>query len=134
MEAVAKLRNTKGSPRKARLVIDLIRGKDVYEALNIIRFTQKRAAEKIEKLVESAINNWAQKNEGLRPEDSDLYIKAAFVDGGSVMKRFQPAPHGRAHRIRKRLSHITVVVDSRLPIEVLEPAAIDDAETTEENE
>lgn len=117
MEALAKLRNSKGSPRKARLVIDQIRGKDVDEALSILRFNNKHVAARIEKLLESAINNWTQKNEGFRPEDSDLYVKATFVDGGRVLKRFQPAPFGRAYRIRKRTSHITIVVDSRQPID-----------------
>ena len=113
MEAVAKLKNTKGSPRKARLVADLVRGKDVFEALNILKFNPKASSEKIEKLLESAIANWTVKNEGLRPEDSDLYVKQIFIDGGPVLKRFQPAPFGRAYRIRKRTSHITIIVDSR---------------------
>jgi large subunit ribosomal protein L22 len=117
MEAIAKLTNTRGSARKARLVVDLIRGKDVDEALNILKYSNKHVSSKIEKLLESAINNWDSKNEGLRPEDSDLYVKEAFVDGGLMMKRYRPAPFGRAHRIRKRMSHITLVVDSRLVVE-----------------
>jgi len=114
MKAVARLKNNKGSARKARLVLDLIRGKDVEEALNILRFNQKHVSKKVEKLLESAINNWEQKNEGMRVEESELYVKEAYADGASVLKRFQPAPFGRAYRIRKRLSHITIVVDSRI--------------------
>ena len=130
MEAVAKLRDTKGSPRKARLVADVIRGKDVYEALNTLRYMNKGAAPKIEKLLLSAINNWAQKNEGFRPEDNDLFIKTITVDGGPVLKRFQPAPFGRAYRIRKRSSHITIVVDSRLPV----AADLEEVEVGEQTE
>ncbi len=114
MEAVARLRNNKGSARKARLVLDLIRGKDVEEALNILKFNHKHVSKKVEKLLESAINNWEQKNEGMRVEESELYVKETYADGASVLKRFQPAPFGRAYRIRKRLSHITIVVDSRI--------------------
>ncbi len=119
MEAVARLKNNKGSARKARLVLDLIRGKDVEEALNILKFNHKYVSKKVEKLLESAINNWEQKNEGMRVEDSELYVKEAYADGASVLKRFQPAPFGRAYRIRKRLSHITIVVDSRVQAEEL---------------
>ena len=118
MEAVAKLNNSKGSARKARLVVDLIRGMDIEKALNVLRYNPKHVSPKVEKLLESAINNWEQKNEGMRVEDSDLYVKEAYVDSASTLKRFQPAPFGRAYRIRKRLSHITIVVDSRLPMEV----------------
>ncbi len=130
MEAIARLKSVKGSPRKARLVIDQIRGKRVDEALAILRFNDKRLASPIEKLVESAISNWANKNEGLRPEDSDLYIKKAFVDGAGMLKRFRPAPFGRAYRIRKRMSHVTVVVDSQLPVQFSNDAA----STSQENE
>lgn len=134
MEAVAKLRNTKGSPRKARLVIDQIRGMDVDEALSVLKFSNKHVAAKIEKLLESAINNWTQKNEGFRPEDSDLYVKRAFVDGGPVLKRFQPAPFGRAYRIRKRTSHITLIVDSRQPIDAFVDEMDEEIEETQETE
>ena len=112
MEAVAKLRNNPTSTRKTRLVVDLIRGKKVNEALNLLKFTKKESAPKIEKLLLSAINNWEQKN-SLKPEDSDLYVKSVWVDGGKMLKRFRPAPQGRAHRIRKRSNHITLVVDSK---------------------
>lgn len=118
MEAVAKLRNNPrtnnnaGSPRKARLVIDLIRGLDIDKALNILRYTNKAAAAPIEKVLRSAIKNWEEKH-GLDATDNNLYVKTCFIDGGKTMRRFQPAPHGRAGRIRKRTNHITIVVASR---------------------
>ncbi len=115
MQAVAKLKNNPTSPRKTRLVVDLIRGMEVDKAINILRFTKKESAVKIEKLLLSAINNWEQKNE-LSPEDYNLYVKEIWVDGGKMLKRFQPAPQGRAHRIRKRSNHITIVVDSKIAI------------------
>lgn len=116
MEAVAKLRNNPTSTRKARLVADLIRGKSVTDALGILRFTKKESAPKFEKLLMSALNNWEQKT-GLPPEDHDLYIKEVFVDGGKMLKRFRPAPQGRAHRIRKRSNHITIKLASRVPVQ-----------------
>jgi len=122
MEAVAKLRNNPTSTRKTRLVVDLIRGKEVNEALNVLKFTSKESAPKIEKLLLSAINNWGQKNDA-QPEDHDLIVKAAWVDGGKMLKRFRPAPQGRAHRIRKRSNHITLVVDSKTPLAAKEEAA-----------
>jgi large subunit ribosomal protein L22 len=115
MEAVAKLRNNPTSPRKTRLVVDLIRGKKVNDALSVLKFTKKESAPKIEKLLLSAINNWEQKNDA-RPEDHDLYVKSIWVDGGRMLKRFRPAPQGRAHRIRKRSNHITLVVDSKTTV------------------
>lgn len=132
MEAVAKLRNYPTAPRKMRLVVDMIRGLDVDQALNVLRFSKKHASKPMEKVLLCAINNWEQANKEYRAEDSDLFVKAAFVDAGRTLKRFQPAPMGRAHRIRKRSNHITIVVDSRtiqnLPV-VEEPAEV---ETTEE--
>jgi large subunit ribosomal protein L22 len=116
MEAVAMLRNNPTSPRKTRLVVDLIRGKKVEEALAILKFHKKESAGKLEKLVKSAINNWEQKN-GLKPEDHDLFIKTAQVNQGATIKRFLPAPQGRAYRLRKRSNHITIVVDSKNPVE-----------------
>ena len=116
MQAVAKLKNNPTSPRKTRLVVDLIRGLEVEKAINILRFTKKESALKIEKLLLSAINNWEQKNE-LSPEDYGLFVKEIWVDGGKMLKRFQPAPQGRAHRIRKRSNHITLVVDSKVKVE-----------------
>ncbi|MGB3085855.1 MAG: 50S ribosomal protein L22 [Saprospiraceae bacterium] len=113
MEAVAKLRNCPMSPRKMRLVVDLIRGKKLNEALNILKFTKKEASGWLEKLLLSAINNWEQKHGEGGADSANLFIKTAFVDGGMVIKRFQPAPHGRAHRIRKRRNHVTLIVASK---------------------
>ena len=121
MEAVAKLRNNPTSTRKTRLVVDLIRGKEVNEALNVLKFTSKESAPKIEKLLLSAISNWGQKNDA-QPEDHYLIVKAAWVDGCKMLKRFRPAPQGRAHRIRKRSNHITLVVDSKKPLAAKEEA------------
>lgn len=112
MEAVAKLRNNPTSTRKTRLVVDLIRGMEVNQALNVLKFTNKESAPKIEKLLLSAINNWGQKNDA-QPEDNNLIVKSVWVDGGKMLKRFRPAPQGRAHRIRKRSNHITLVVDTK---------------------
>lgn len=113
MEAVAKLRNLKSSPRKARLVIDTIRGEKVENALNILKYTRRIQAKSVEKLLLSAVSNWEIKNEGERAEDSSLYVKEVFVDQGRVLKRWQAAPRGSAHRIRKPYSHITIVVDKK---------------------
>ena len=113
MEAVAKLNNVPTSPRKMRLVADMVRGRRVNEALNILKFEPKYGAEKIEKLLLSAIANWQVKNEDERLEDADLYIKEIRVDGGRILKRLRPAPQGRAHRIRKRSNHVTLVIDSQ---------------------
>ena len=112
MEAVAKLRNCPMSPRKMRLVVDLIRGKDVTKALHILIFTKKEASVWLEKLLLSAINNWEQKHGEGQADKQQLVVKTAFEDGGTVIKRFQPAPHGRAHRIRKRRNHVTLVVSA----------------------
>ena len=117
MEAVAKLKNVPMSARKMRLVVDLIRNKNVEEALDILRFTKKEAASWLEKTLLSAIANWEDKLGGMESaDDYDLYIKTIFSDDGSMLKRFRPAPHGRAHRIRKRTNHLTVVVENRIPL------------------
>ncbi len=110
---VAKLRNCPTSPRKMRLVADMIRGKEVNRALAILRYTKKEAAQRLEKLLLSAIANWQSKNEGVRIEESNLYIKSIHVDGARMLKRLRPAPQGRAHRIRKRSNHVTLFVDSK---------------------
>ncbi|MGD1891499.1 MAG: 50S ribosomal protein L22 [Cyclobacteriaceae bacterium] len=112
MEAVAKLRNEPTAPRKMRLVADMIRGRNVYDALNILKFESKSGAAKIEKLLISAIANWEEINEDQRSDEADLYIKEIKVDGARILKRLRPAPQGRAHRIRKRSNHVTIVVDS----------------------
>jgi large subunit ribosomal protein L22 len=113
MEAVAKLNNNPTSDRKMRLIADLIRGKKVEDALVILKFSKQEASNKLEKLLKSAINNWQQKNDA-RPEDNELIVKEIFVDQGRSLKRFLPAPQGRAYRIRKRSNHVTVKVDSKV--------------------
>ena len=117
MEAVAKLKNVPTAPRKMRLVADMIRGERVNRALNILKFEPKEGAARLEKLLLSAISNWQAKNEDERLEDADLYVKEIFVDGGRILKRLRPAPQGRAHRIRKRSNHVTLVVASHNSIE-----------------
>lgn len=117
MEALARLRNCPMSARKMRLVVDNIRGKSVDDALNILKYTNKEAATWVEKLVLSAVANWSGKTQEVSPEDYKLYIKTAYVDGGTSLKRFRPAPHGRANRIRKRLNHVTIVVENKVKIE-----------------
>lgn len=112
MEAVAKLNNSPIAPRKMRLVVDTIRGKKVIDALNMLKFQQKAGAPFIEKLLLSAIANWEAKNPDEAIEDADLFVKEVFVTQGRTLKRFRPAPQGRAHRIRKRSNHVTLVVDS----------------------
>ena len=112
MEAIAKLNNVPTSPRKMRMVIDLIRGEKVNRALNILKFESKVGAAKVEKLLLSAIANWQQANPDVDLEDADLFVKEVRVDGGRMLKRLRPAPQGRAHRIRKRSNHVTLVVDS----------------------
>ncbi|MCB9194629.1 MAG: 50S ribosomal protein L22 [Flavobacteriales bacterium] len=111
--AFAKLNNCPTSPRKMRLVADLVRGKDIMTAINYLKFNPKVASKDLEKLIFSAINNWEQKNEGQDPYSADLYVKEVSVDGGRMLKRIQAAPQGRAHRVRKRSNHITVVIDSK---------------------
>ena len=111
--AFAKLNNCPTSPRKMRLVADIIRGKDVDNALNILKFNPKEASNRIEKLLLSALANWESKNEGSRMEDNKLFIKEITVDSGRMLKRVQPAPQGRAHRIRKRSNHVTLTLGNR---------------------
>jgi len=113
-QAWAILRNCPTSPRKMRLVADLIRGVEVNKALDILKFSKKDASRRLEKLLLSAISNWQQKNEGAKVEESGLYVKEIYVDGGRTLKRLRPAPQGRAYRIRKRSNHVTVVLGSRL--------------------
>jgi large subunit ribosomal protein L22 len=110
--AFAKLNNCPTSPRKMRLVADLVRGQKIDRALNILRFSTKEASRKLEKLLLSAINNWEQKNDGASLEDAGLFVKEIRVDGGAMLKRLRPAPQGRAHRIRKRSNHVTIVLGS----------------------
>jgi large subunit ribosomal protein L22 len=108
----AVLRNCPSSPRKMRLLTDLISGKEVNKALDILKYSKQEASRSVEKLLLSAIANWQAKNEGVRIEDSNLYVKTIHVDGGRTMKRLQTAPQGRAYRLRKRSNHVTLVLDS----------------------
>ncbi|MCW3122835.1 MAG: ribosomal protein [Flavipsychrobacter sp.] len=113
MEAVARLRNVPTSPRKMRLLADLIRGMEVEQALNTLKFSTKHPSTPLEKLLLSAVANWRVKNEGVDVAEANLYVKTIFVDGGRVLKRMRPAPQGRAYRVRKRSNHVTLMVDSR---------------------
>ena len=116
MEAVAKLRNCPLSARKMRLVADLVRGKKVEDAVNILRYTNKEAAGWLEKLLLSAVTNWENKTEGTQNVDElDLRIKTFMVDDAGHLKRIRPAPQGRAHRIRKHSNHVTVVIENKIP-------------------
>lgn len=107
----ARLRNVPSSPRKMRLVVDMIRGQEAYKALGILRFSNKEASRKVEKLLRSAIANWEQKNER-KAEAGELYVKTVFVDAAPMLKRMRPAPQGRGYRIRKRSNHVTLFVDA----------------------
>lgn len=112
--ATASLNNIPTSPRKMRLVADMIRGQKVELALHALKYSSKEASNKVHKLLRSAIANWEAKNEGKRVEDSNLYVKEIWVDEGRTLKRIQAAPHGRAFHIRKRSNHVTIVLDSRI--------------------
>jgi large subunit ribosomal protein L22 len=109
----AKLNNLPTSPRKMRLVADLVRGMDVDKALQVLKFSTKEASINLEKLLLSAIANWQAKFPENNIEDAGLYISEIYVNGGSMLKRIQPAPQGRAHRIRKRSNHVTVVLGAK---------------------
>ncbi|NLA61887.1 MAG: 50S ribosomal protein L22 [Bacteroidales bacterium] len=108
--SLAILKNVPTSPRKMRYVVDMVRGMEVFKALGVLKFSNKTAAERIEKLLLSAISNWEQKNER-KAETGELYIKTISVDGGSMLKRLRPRAQGRGSRIRKRSNHVTLVVD-----------------------
>jgi large subunit ribosomal protein L22 len=109
---IARLGNCPTSPRKMRLVADMIKGEEVNRALDLLRFSSKTAAKNVEKLLLSAIANWQAKNEKARIDDSHLFVRDVFVDQGRTLKRIRPAPQGRAYRIRKRSNHVTIVLDS----------------------
>jgi len=113
MEAVAKLNNYPTSPRKMRLLADLIRGMEVDKALGILQYNPKHPAVPMFKLLKSAINNWEQKNADEKVEDAGLIVKTIMVDGGRVIKRMRPAPQGRGYRVRKRSNHVTIIVDTK---------------------
>ena len=108
----AVLKNVPTSPRKMRLITDLISGMEVNKALHVLKFSPQEASRRVEKLLLSAIANWQAKNEGARVEESNLFIKEVHVDGGRALKRLQTAPQGRAYRIKKRSNHVTLVLDS----------------------
>ncbi|MCB0487252.1 MAG: 50S ribosomal protein L22 [Cyclobacteriaceae bacterium] len=113
--ATAYLKDVPTSPRKMRLVADMIRGQRVSKALSLLKYESKYPAARLEKLLLSAVSNWEIKNSDKKLEEADLFIKEIFVDGGRILKRLRPAPQGRAHRIRKRSNHVTLVVDSMAP-------------------
>ncbi len=110
--AIAKLNNVPTSPRKMRLVADVIRGENVLTALNMLKFMPQDAARRLEKLVMSAIANWQAKNEDKSADEENLVVKEIYVDSARILKRLRPAPQGRAHRIRKRSNHVTIILDS----------------------
>ena len=113
-KAFAKLNNCPTSPRKMRLVADQVRGEQIDKALTILKFSSKEASRRLEKLLLSAISNWQTKNESEDIEKADLVVKEIRVDGGKMLKRLRPAPQGRAHRIRKRSNHVTLVLESNI--------------------
>lgn len=130
MEAKSKLSNIPMSARKMRMVVDTIRGKSIGNALNILKFTKKEGSIWCEKALLSAIANWEQKNDmALSADEYDLFVKTAFSDEGTSLKRFRPAPHGRAHRIRKRSNHLTIIVENKVAIAEEEE---EEVEATEE--
>ena len=110
---MARLVDNPTSPRKTRIMADLIRGKNVDYAMNVLKYSRKESAEKLLKLLKSAIANWQVKNKDVRIDDADLYIKEIFVGGGTMLKRIRTAPQGRANRIRKRSNHITLIIDNK---------------------
>ena len=110
-QSFAKLNNIPSSPRKMRLVADMVRGVEAFKALGLLHFSNKQAARDVEKLLKSAISNWEQKN-GKKAESGELYIKTIYVDCAPMLKRLRPAPQGRGYRIRKRSNHVTLFVDT----------------------
>ncbi len=121
MEAVAKLKNCPMSPRKMRMVADIIRNKNVDEALNILKFNKREGSIWLEKVLMSAIANWEYKTDMTKSADEyALYVKEVYVDGGKSLKRYRPAPHGRALPIRKRTNHVTLKVENKVPFEEAE--------------
>ena len=123
------------SARKMRMVADVIRCNDVDQALNTLKYTKREAATWIEKLLLSALANWEYKTDGTADaDDHDLYIKQIWVDEGAMLKRFRPAPHGRAHRIRKRTCHVTIILDNRVPLDAEKEESVEDeVEVTNED-
>ncbi|MDR1056494.1 MAG: 50S ribosomal protein L22 [Prevotellaceae bacterium] len=111
--AVAKLNDCPTSPRKMRLVADLVRGMEVNKALDVLKYTKKEASVRMYKLLSSAIDSWEKKNEGERLENANLCVKEIFVNQGRTLKRFRTAPQGRASRVRKRSNHVTIILGSK---------------------
>lgn len=112
----ARLTDCPTSPRKMRLVADMIRGKKVENAINMLKFSTKEAAERMQKVLLSALSNWQAKNEGARIEEADLFVREVYVDSARQLKRLRPAPQGRGHRIRKRSNHITLILDTKATV------------------
>ena len=110
---MARLVDNPTSPRKTRIMANVIRGKNVDYAMNVLKYSPREASEKLLKLLKSAIANWQVKNEGMRLENADLYVKTIMVDGGRMLKRIRTAPQGRANRIRKRSNHVTLIIADR---------------------
>ena len=108
----ARLRNVPSSPRKMRYVVDMVRGMEVFKALGVLKFSNKEAAAKVEKLLRSAIANWEQKNER-KAEAGELFVNTIFVDAAPMLKRLRPAPQGRGYRIRKRSNHVTLFIGTK---------------------
>jgi len=117
---VARLVDNPTSPRKTRIMADVIRGKDVDYAMNVLKYSHKESAEKLLKLLKSAIANWQTKNEGVRLEDSQLYVKTIIVDSGRMLKRLRTAPQGRGYRVRKRSNHVTIILDNKVNNNIVE--------------
>jgi large subunit ribosomal protein L22 len=128
--AIAYLHDVPTSPRKMRLVADLIRGERVAKALNLLKYEAKHPAARMEKLLMSAIANWETKNKNVKLEEADLFVKEIHVDGGRMLKRLRPAPQGRAHRVRKRSNHVTLVVD-KMPAQAVKEKKVVEKETKE---
>ncbi len=128
---IATLNDVPSSPRKMRLVADLIRGIEVNNALNILEHTKREPSVRLHKLLRSAIANWQAKNEGVRIEDANLYVKEIFVDGGRMLKRLRTAPQGRGHRIKKRSNHVNIILDNKVASETkAEPVVAEESENT----
>jgi len=133
MEAIAKLRDVPTSTRKARLVVDMIRGQKVAKALNILKFERRSGAKGIEKLLLSAVANWEAKNPDTALDSVELVIKTIFVDGGKSLKRMRTAPQGRGYRIQKRSHHVTVVIDALVVPNVFDDAIVTETKTEDSN-
>ena len=125
---IAKLNNYPSSPRKMRLIADLIRGKEVFRALNILKFSAKQPARPLEKLLRSAIANWEAKT-GSKIDEGKAFVQTIFVDGGRQLKRIKPAPQGRAYRVRKRSNHVTIILDSYGENEIAAEVEAEETET-----